>query len=264
MPVVAQISIGDEIPDINYAFPKKYTIGGITVTGVQYLNSSVLISLSGLQVGEKIDIPGEKIRSAMDKLWKQGLFEDVKIVATRVQDGQIFLEIRLAERPRLSRFSFSGIRKGEAEDLREKIKIAKGDVVTDNLETRVRNTIAKHYVGKGYFDADIKITQVKDTLLLNNVALNIDVKKGGKVKIEKVNIIGNKNVSELTLKSALKKTKEKGSYRPLFALNETFFGFFGHLFSGDMANYSSYMQEVVGQNLKFRIFKASKFIELVR
>jgi len=261
MPVVAQISIGDEIPDINYAFPKKYTIGGITVTGVQYLNSSVLISLSGLQVGEKVDIPGEKIRSAMDKLWQQGLFEDVKIVATRIQDGQIFLEIRLAERPRLSRFSFSGIRKGEAEDLREKIKIAKGDVVTDNLETRVKNTIAKHYVGKGYFDADIKITQIKDTLLLNNVALNIDVKKGGKVKIEKVNIIGNKNVSELTLKSALKKTKEKGSYRPLFALNETFFGFFGHLFTGDMANYSSYIQEVVGQNLKFRIFKASKYIE---
>ncbi len=261
LPVLAQISSGDEVPDINYTVPQKYTIGGITVTGVQYLNSSVLISLSGLQVGDKIDIPGEKIRSAMDKLWKQGLFEDVKIVATHVQGEQIFLDIRLAERPRLAKFGFSGIRKGEAEDLREKIKISKGDVVTDNLEMRVRNTIMKHYVGKGYFDATVKITQIKDTMLLNNVSLNIDVDKGGRVKIEKVNIIGNSAVSELTLKSALKKTKEKGSYKPLFAVQESFFGFFEHLFNKDLKNYNAYLEEVAARNLKFRIFKSSKFID---
>jgi len=261
MPVLAQISIGDEVPDINYALPRKYTIGGITVTGVQYLNSSVLISLSGLQVGDKVDIPGEKIRSAIDKLWKQGLFEDVKIVATRIQGEQIFLDLRLAERPRLSKFSFSGIRKGEGEDLREKIKISRGDVVTDNLTTRVINTIQKHYVGKGYFDTEVKVTQIKDTALLNNVALNIEINKGGRVKIARVNVIGNQEISELTLKSALKKTKEKGSYRPLFAANEAFFGFFGHLFSKDMKDYNTYLQEVASKNLKFRIFKSSKFIE---
>ena len=261
IPVLAQISSGDEIPDINYSAPQKYTIGGITVTGVQYLNSSVLISLSGLQVGDKVDVPGEKIRSAMDKLWKQGLFEDVKIVATSVQGDQIFLDIRLAERPRLSKFGFTGIRKGEAEDLREKIKISKGDVVTDNLQTRVRNTIMKHYVGKGYFDATVKIDMVKDTILLNNVALNIDVDKGGRVKIEKVNIIGNSAVSELTLKSALKKTKEKGAYKPLYAIQESFFGFFDYLFRKDLKNYEEYLQEIAARNLKFRIFKSSKFIE---
>jgi len=261
MPVVAQISIGDELPDINYTLPKKYTIGGITVTGVQYLNSSVLISLSGLQVGNKIDIPGEKIRSAIDKLWQQGLFEDVKIVATRVQGDQIFLDIRLAERPRLSKFSFSGIRKGEADDLRDKIKISRGDVVTDNMLTRVRNTIIKHYIGKGYFNANVKISQIRDTALINNVALNIDVTKGGRVRIEKVNIIGNKNLSELTLKSALKKTKEKGAYRPLYAVQESFFGFFGYLFSKDLKHYSAFVQETAAKNMKFRIFKSSKFIE---
>jgi len=261
MPVVAQITTGEEVPDINYSLPRKYTIGGITVTGVQYLNSSVLISLSGLQVGNKIEIPGERIRSAMDKLWQQGLFEDVKIVATGVQGDQIFLDIRLMERPRLSKFNFSGIRKGEADDLRDKIKISKGDVVTDNMLTRVSNTIIKHYIGKGYFDATVKIKQIKDTAALNNVALDIDIHKGGKVKIEKVNIIGNKNVSELTLKSALKKTKEKGSYRALYTLQESFFGLFGHLFNKDLKDYKSYVQNLVDKNLKFRIFKSSKFIE---
>ncbi len=261
MPALAQISIGDEVPDINYNLPKKYTIGGITVTGVQYLNSSVLISLSGLQVGDKIEVPGEKFHSAMDKLWQQGLFEDVKIVATRIQDDQIFLDIRLTERPRMSKFSFSGVRKGEADDLRDKVKISRGDVVTDNLINRVRNTIIKHYVGKGYFDASVIITQVKDTNLINNVALNIDVKKGGKVKIDKINIVGNKEVSELTLKSALKKTKEKGSYKPLFAVQETFFGFFQHLFTANFKTYKAELSDIANANLKFRVFKPSKFIE---
>jgi outer membrane protein insertion porin family len=261
LPSVAQISIGDEIPDINYSSPKKYTIGGITVTGVQYLNSSVLISLSGLQVGDRIDVPGERIRSAMDKLWQQGLFEDVKILATRVQGDQIFFDIRLTERPRLSKFGFSGIRKGEADDLRDKIKISRGDVVTDNMLNRVKNTIIKHYIGKGYFDAEVKITQNRDTTMLNNVALNIDIKKGGRVKIEKVNIIGNQEVPEMTLKTALKKTKEKGSYRPLYAVQESFFGFFGYLFRKDMKGYQRYVEDIAGQNLKFRIFKSSKFIE---
>jgi len=261
MPVLAQISTGNEVPDINYNLPRKYTIGGITVTGVLYLNSSVLISLSGLQVGNKIDIPGERIRSAMDKLWQQGLFEDVKIVATSVQDDQIFLEIRLTERPRLSKFNFSGIRKGEGDDLKDKIKISKGDVVTDNLLMRIRNTINKHYIGKGYFDAEVKIKQIRDTAMLNNVALDIEIKKGPKVKIEKVNIIGNKEVSELTLKSALKKTKEKGSYRVLYTVQESFFGFFEYLFKNDMKNYTKYVQDIADKNMKIRIFKASKFIE---
>lgn len=261
MPVMAQTTTGDEVPDINYNLPRKYVIGGVTVTGVQYLNSSVLISLSGLQVGNKIDIPGERIRSAIDKLWQQGLFEDIKIVATGVQDDQIFLEIRLTERPRLSKFSFSGIRKGEGDDLKDKLKISKGDVVTDNLLNRARNTIIKHYVGKGYFDVAVDIRQIRDTSMVNNVALDIHVDKNNKVKIGKINIIGNKEVSELTLKSALKKTKEKGSYRFLYTLQESFLGFFDHLVHGQMKDYPAYVRDLQDKNMKIRIFKPSKFIE---
>jgi len=261
MPVMAQITTGNEVPDINYNLPQKYTIGGITVTGVMYLNSSVLISLSGLQVGNKIDIPGERIRSAMDKLWQQGLFEDVKILATSVQDGQIFLEIRLTERPRLSKFNFSGIRKGEGDDLKDKLKISKGDVVTDNLLNRTRNTIVKHYVGKGYFDASVTIKQIRDTSMVNNVALDIIVNKGMRVKIGKVNIIGNKEVSELSLKSALKKTKERGSYRVLYTVQESFFGFFDYLIHNKLKEYPAYVQDLQDKNMKMRIFKSSKFIE---
>jgi outer membrane protein insertion porin family len=261
MPVMAQVTTGEEVPDINYNLPRKYIIGGITVVGAEFLNSSVLISLSGLQVGNKIDVPGERIRSAMDKLWKQGLFEDVKIVATSIQADQIFLEIRLKERPRLSKLTYVNLRKGEGDDLNEKIKVSKGDVVTDNLTTRIRNTIIGHFKGKGYFDVTVKIDQVRDTMIMNNVALNITVNKGEPVKIEQINIYGNTKVNELTLKSALKKTKQKGTYRLLYTIQESLFGFFKYLFTNDMKDYAPFVKATVAENLNIRIFKSSKFIE---
>lgn len=261
LPLLAQISIGDDVPDINYASPRKYTIGGITVTGVQYLNSSVLISLSGLEVGTKIDVPGERIRSAIDKLWQQGLFEDVKIVATKVQGDQIFFDIRLTERPRLSKYSFSGVRKTEADDLRDKIKISRGDVVTDNLLNRIKNTISKHYIAKGYFNTDIQLNQVKDTTQLNNVVLMIDIKKNEKVRIEKINIYGADKLSEVSLKAALKKTKERGEYRILFGIQEVLFGGAEYAIKGKLKEFPSYVKDIYAENFKMRIFKPSKFIE---
>lgn len=139
--VQAQIRLGDDLSEIDYSSPKEYIIGGVTVSGVQYLDHNVLIMLSGLQVADRIEVPGDKIRKAIEKLWSQGLFEDVRISATSIKDDLIFLDIHLEERPRLSKFSFKGVRKSEADDLREKIKLVKGDVVTDNVIIRTTNII---------------------------------------------------------------------------------------------------------------------------
>ena len=102
----AQIQLGDDI-EIDYTNPRTYEIGGITVTGAQYLDQNVLISLTGLAVGDKIIIPGDNITKAIKKLWDQGLFENVSISATKIQAGRIFLEVHLLERPRLSKFTFT-------------------------------------------------------------------------------------------------------------------------------------------------------------
>jgi hypothetical protein len=90
---------------LDYTKPASYVIGGITVTGTKFLDQHVLINLSGLVVGDSIEVPGEKISSAIRNLWKQGLFADASIAVSQLKGDQIFLEIQLSERPRLSKFS---------------------------------------------------------------------------------------------------------------------------------------------------------------
>ena len=121
----AQIRIAGQVEnfELDYSKPKDFEIGGITVSGVKFLDNSALIKLTGIAVGDKIQVPGDKMSGAIHKLWKQGLFDDVQINVARVEGNLIFFDIVLKERARLSRFSFSGIKKSEADEIREKIKI---------------------------------------------------------------------------------------------------------------------------------------------
>jgi outer membrane protein insertion porin family len=170
-----QISIGNDVLDIDYTSPVEYEIGGVTVSGVKYLDQNVLIMISGLTVGQKIKIPSDNFRNAIDKLWDQGLFEYVNITATDVKEDLVFLNIELRERPRLSKFTFHGVKKAEADNLREEIVIVRGDVLTENLLTNSRNRIKNYYTKKGYLDAEIDFIQTPDTNRANNVVLDIYV-----------------------------------------------------------------------------------------
>ena len=92
----------------DYANPQDYVIGGITISGTKYLDKNTLISISGLNLGETISVPGEDISLSIKKLWKQALFSDVSISITKIEDGKIFLDIYLKEHPKLSKFNFKG------------------------------------------------------------------------------------------------------------------------------------------------------------
>ncbi len=175
--VYGQINLGD-LEELDYANPKKYEIGGITISGIKYLDNSVLITLSGLTVGDVISIPGEEISKAIRNLWDQGLFENVIVSITNVQGNLVFINIDLKERPRMSTFSFGGVKKSEADNIRDEIKLASGDVVTDNMIIRTKNTIKSYFTEKGYLDADVKITQIEDSLRINHVRLQIDIEHG--------------------------------------------------------------------------------------
>ena len=163
-----QINLGD-LEELDYANPEKYEIGGITITGIKYLDNNVLITLSGLTVGDVISIPGEEISEAIRNLWDQGLFENVIVSITSVQGNLVFLNIDLKERPRMSTFSFGGVKKSEADNIRDEIKLASGDVVTDNVLIRTKNIIRNYFTEKGYLDTEVKITQIEDSLRRLNI-----------------------------------------------------------------------------------------------
>ena len=195
--------------DIDYSNPKEYTIGGITVIGTKHLDKSVLIMLSGLSIGEKINIPGEKISEGIRKLWKQGLFSDVKITIEKTQGNNIFLNLLLSERPRLSKFSFSGIKKSEADDLREKIKLIKGKVITENVLLTTKSKVANYFIDKGFLNTEVELSEKPDSTIKNSVILHIDVKKNEKIKINEIKIHGNTAFKDKKIRRLLKDTKEK-------------------------------------------------------
>ncbi len=192
--------------------PKEYEIAGVTISGATTLDNGVLLSISGLIVGDKIKVPGDAVATAIKNVWKEGFFEDVQVVATKIQGKNIFLEIQVKERPRLSKFTFKGLKKGEIDDIKEKLQLNRGKVVTDNLVVNIKNTALDHFTDKGYMNTKVVIAQQKDSAMLNSVILYINVSKGRKIKIKEVNFHGNNNLASSKLRRTMKDTKRKRWY----------------------------------------------------
>lgn len=255
-----QVRLGE--PHVmDYNTPKDYIIGGITVSGVKYLDVNVLIMLSGLTVGDNIKIPGDKITQSIKKLWDQGLFEDVKISVSSIVDNQVFLDIQLRERPRLAKFQFNGIKKSDADDIREKIRLVKGDYVTDNLIIKTTNIIRKLYRDKGYLNVDIEIVQRRDSVTANEVTLIINIDKNEKVKVLTINLHGNKSLSSEMIKASLKKTKEKSIFNPLNDLDQVVYKSVETTAKMDFVEIANVIGDHATNNIRIRIFKSSKFID---
>lgn len=199
----------NSLPVIDYSTAKEYEIAGVSVSGVQFLQKEVLVSLSGLQVGEKITVPGDDITKVIKKFWDQGLFSDVKITATKIEKGKIWFDIFLQERPRMSKLIINGIKKSETQDLMDKLNIRNGSQVTDDILNNIKRIIRAHFVDKGFFNTTIDIQLVPDSVRVNMVQLIADVNKNGKVKIEEVVFTGNSVFTTKKLRKQLKKTKGK-------------------------------------------------------
>lgn len=200
--------IGQEI-DIDYKNPQEYIIGGIEVTSDRAVNKPLVISLSGLTVGKAIEIPGQAIKDAIQTLWDQKLFSDVEIVANKLEGSTIFLEIRVQTRPRLSNHIFSGLKKSEKKSISDKLKLTKGDVVSENYVQRIDNTVKNYFVEKGYANPTVQVVRVEDTLFnKNSNRLKILVDRGARVKIDEIIIDGNTAYSDFRIKMLLKKTKQ--------------------------------------------------------
>ena len=209
----AQINIGNNLENISYERPVEYEIAGITVSGIENLDKNAIITLSGLDVGSKIMVPGEKLSKAITKLWDQNLFADITINVSKVLGSNIFLEIYLEELPKLSKFGFQGASKSEVDKIRDKIELTRGEIVTDNIINNTKHVIIEYFKDKGYLNTVVEISQVTDPSSLSSVILDIDINKGEKVKINSITFEGVNEVKEKKLKRTLKETKEKKFFR---------------------------------------------------
>ncbi len=257
----AQIPVGSDLSKIDYERPTEYVLGGLEVNGVEYLDKNVIIMLSGLEVGKRIKIPGDDISKAIILLWDQGLFDNISITASKFIGNSVFLNLNLRERPRLSKFSFTGIKKSGADDIRDKINLSRGDVVTDHLMIRTANIIKGHFAEKGYLNAEVTIDEKPDKTHDNFKELVIHIKKNKKVKIAHINIIGNTELSDEAVRGAMKETKQKGVFNPIEPLGPLVVDLTADVFTLRFKKFRDDFLNYWLDNYKMKMFKGSKFIE---
>jgi len=204
------VSVNPELINIfNSKTPKEYTIAGITVGGTRAFDQNLIISISGIAVGDKVQIPGTDVfAKAIAKLWKQSLISNIEISFTKLEDRNLYIHFEITERPRLAEFKFIGVKKGERDDLETKVALVKDRVVTENMKLSAIEAIRKFYSDKAYRNVQIDLKEEPSTVINNGVTLTFTIKKGTKVKINSVNFSGNETVSEQKLKKQMKGTKE--------------------------------------------------------
>ncbi len=210
-------------PDITYAgTPRVCEIGGISVKGVEGYEDYVLIGLSGLSVGQKISVPGSEITEAVKRYWKHGLFSNASITADSIVGSKVYLCIHLATRPRVSTINYNGLKKSEREDMESKLGIMMGAQITPNMIDRAKILAKKYFDEKGYKNADIEIVQRDDVTGKNQVILDVNVDKKAKMKVRRIIIDGNNQLSDgkikgnLFRKGAFGKINEAGKLQNIF------------------------------------------------
>jgi outer membrane protein insertion porin family len=197
---------------LSYLEPKDYIIGGVTIVGTKNLDKDVLLTISKLNKNDRINLPGEANANVIKNLYAQGLFDDVQLNITRINLDTIFLEIVVVERPRLSRMRFSGIRKGEIEDVQKLLADKTGKIVNENMLSTTKAIVKKHFNEKGFLNTTVTIKQRRDPGDANSVILNVVVDKKKKVMISDVTFVGNKHFSEGDLRHYLTKTRKRKFY----------------------------------------------------
>ena len=207
-------SVNVELENIfNAKTPQQYTIAAIKVTGTQSFDANLIVSISGLAVGDKVMIPGtDAFSKAINNLWKQNLISNVEIYFTRLIGKNLYVEISITERPRLSNYKFVGVKKTEAEDLVAKTGLVKGRVVTENMKRSAEENIRKFFVDKGYRNINVQTVEKQDTSISNSVLLTFVVDKKNKVKVNEIVFGGNDNVPDAKLKKQMKGTKEMSRF----------------------------------------------------
>ncbi|MFM2283532.1 MAG: hypothetical protein RL222_1036 [Bacteroidota bacterium] len=194
---------------MNYKEPRKFKVAAIDIVGTQFLDKSIIRSLTGIKVGESITVPGDDITKCIKNLWKQGLFGDIKVYASKVEGDSIFLTVSVLEKPRLNDITIKGIKKGDADEIKKKLEVLRGKPLTDALKTNIRNTVIDQYEDKSFLNPIIDITEKKDEGLVNSSSLLVVVDKGSKVKIDDIEFVGRVNGELSKMRKAMKDTRER-------------------------------------------------------
>jgi outer membrane protein insertion porin family len=210
----SQVKAQEKVP---FDQGQKYILAEVSLTNKISFNDQTVVTFAGLEKGQEITIPGEEISSAIKKLGKLGLFDEISFYVNRIQNDSIYLDLEIKELPKLSNVKFFGIKKNKTEALIKDNGLTKSKVVNENLITTTKNYIENKYKKDGYYNTKVNINIIKDTSTVNQVNMVVNVDKGEKIKIATIDFIGNEKLSDKTLRKAMKDTKQKSIFHVLKA-----------------------------------------------
>lgn len=204
----------EELPEIDYNSPKEYTIAAISISGNNNYDEYVLIGYSGLKVCQKIIVPSDVTSTVVQRFWKQGLFTNVRLEIAGIQGNNIWLNIHLDQRPKISEINFTGAKKKEKEELEKSIGISKGSQITPYLIDKAKKVITDYYHDKGYYYARVSVVPREEDG--TETIVDIKIEKGNKIKVNHIYFTGNKELSDKKLDRAMKKTNDKNNILNIF------------------------------------------------
>ena len=195
----------NNLPDFNYGTPKQYIVGDVRVQGNTYFSENQISQLAGLYKGAKITVPGDDISNVSTRLWAQKYFRDVAVSADSLSynGDSIYLKIVIKERPRVSRWSYSGIKNGERKDLQERLNLRRGGEFSDYVSKTSCDIITRYFREKGFSNVKVTPEVQKDTIVRNAIRVNFNIEKGKKTKIKDIDFTGNDHISTYQLYRSL-------------------------------------------------------------
>ncbi|MCM1066983.1 MAG: outer membrane protein assembly factor BamA [Muribaculaceae bacterium] len=205
-------------PQVLYtAMPKTYQIAGISIEGAPNYDDFLILGYAGLNVGDRVAIPGDEITNAVKRLMRQTLFAQARVELEKVVGDKAWLKIKLRTQPRIGKVNYIGAKKGEIKDLQERLQLIKGNQITQNIVNRAEAIVTKYYTDKGFGNATVKINLHEDLSNENETIVDIVISRNNKVKVHKIYIDGNEVISDRKLKWAMKKTNEKTDLLKIFS-----------------------------------------------
>lgn len=196
--------------------PKKYEIAGLRVEGLQNYEDYIVIGYSGLSVGDVVEIPGDDITNAAKRFWRQGLFSKIQIRVEKIYGNKAWLVFDLRQQPRISKINYTGCKKGEKEELEQRLSLMPGNQITQNIVNRAKDIITAFFKQKGFGNVTVDIRLTPDISKENEMIVDININKNEKVKVHKIYITGNKVLSDNKIQRVMKKTNEKKKLLNLF------------------------------------------------
>ena len=195
---------------VDYNNPKKYIVGGVSLEGNQHFSPEQILQVAGLHEGMEVTVPSEELSSIVKRLWMQRFFEDVAISVDSIAPTRdtAFFKISIVERPRVSRWVFSGVKSGEQKDLQERLNLRRGGEFSEYVSKTSADIIKRYYKEKGFQNVDVQVNTKKDSMVRSAIRVQFAVDRGNKVKIKKINFNGANNVKESRLVRSMKKTRD--------------------------------------------------------